>query len=108
MDRERLYLDSVELRHAANQIQTDTGPVEKTGLALPGVSIDLPPDDPLRTHPHLVAALSEFTTNWGREAGYLGEAGRDIANGLEAASAALLDTMCRVADDTLSVIKPLR
>ena len=65
MDPKQLHLDSVELRHAANQIRADHDPVYAAGKALPKATMELPPDDPLRTHRHLLAALNEFSQDVG-------------------------------------------
>ena len=45
---------------------------------------------------------------WGRECEYLAEAGVDIATGLDMASKVMLDLMCRIENETLSIIKPLQ
>jgi hypothetical protein len=107
MNPRALYLDSVELRHTANQILAERDPASVAGKALPTVSIDLSSDDPLRTHRYLAVAFTEFCTTWGLECEYLAEAGVEIAAGLEKAAKEMLDAMCRVADDTLSIVKPL-
>jgi hypothetical protein len=106
MDSQRLYLDSVELRDAANQIRATHRDTENVAKALPWLAINLQPDDPLRTHRSFMDAFRAFTLAWGRETRFLAEANRDIANDLDAAARVLVDKMCQIAKDTAAVGPP--
>jgi hypothetical protein len=99
VDPNRLYVDSVDLRHVAGQINGGHGAVEATGKALSQTSIDLPPDDPLRTHLYFLSSFSEFTTSWGREITYIAEAITRIAQDMDGSAELLVQEMCSIAKD---------
>jgi hypothetical protein len=106
MSTDRLFLDSVDLRHAASRIRGNERVARLIGAALPEVQIEFPADDPVRTHSSFMPAFTEFTATWGREIGYVADAARDISADLDLTAAWLLEQDTSNAAKATSIGSP--
>jgi hypothetical protein len=103
---DKVLLDAAALGQVATRVAENGQTARGVSKAVPDLTVELAPDDPLRVHPHLLAALTECTTIWGRQAGFLADAAVELVTGVNVAVDALLETDRQLREQARSIVPP--
>ena len=106
-DDNRVTMDGFLLRQSAKVLNRHEGELDGVRIGLAGLMLRLDPDDPVRAHPHFLAAFDRFREAWVSEIGLASEAAGHIgvrlaatADGMEQADRMNRDAAQRLRDGT--------